>query len=129
MDPTNTHGAFSWNELTTADVEGAKQFYGEMFGWTYEEMPTDDGSLYIAAMLGDTPMGGIMARPDSMPEHIPSFWGSYVTVDDVDAAVEKAKALGGHVALEPLDITGVGRLAVIIDPQGAALSLITYAKR
>jgi len=60
---------------------------------------------------------------------MPPAWGSYVTVDDVDKVVAKLAGLGGRVLLAPMDIPTVGRFATIMDPQGATISLITYAKR
>jgi hypothetical protein len=56
-------------------------------------------------------------------------WGAYVTVDDVDAVVARVSGLGGQVLLAPTDIPTVGRFAMIGDPQGATISLITYAAR
>jgi predicted enzyme related to lactoylglutathione lyase len=58
---------------------------------------------------------------------MPPSWGSYVTVTDVDAVARKAAELGGKVVHGPQDIPGVGRMAVIVDPQGAALNVIAYS--
>ena len=55
------------------------------------------------------------------------MWGCYVTVDDVDTTLAKVRSLGGSVLMEPMEVKGVGRMAVIQDPQGAALSVITYS--
>jgi uncharacterized protein len=63
--------------------------------------------------------------PDAPP--MPPAWGCYVTVDDVDATLEKCAALGGKVLVPPMDVPTVGRMAVIQDPQGATLSVITYS--
>ena len=60
---------------------------------------------------------------------MPPAWGGYVTVNDVDAVVAKVAGLGGQVLMPPTDIPTVGRFATIQDPQGATLSLITYAKK
>ena len=60
---------------------------------------------------------------------MPPMWGAYVTVDDVDASAEQAEALGGKLVMGPQDIPDVGRFCVICDPQGAALSLITYINK
>jgi predicted enzyme related to lactoylglutathione lyase len=78
--------------------------------------------------VGDTSVGGVMALPpEARASGMPPNWGSYVTVADVDATARKATELGGTVAHGPLDIPGVGRMAVIIDPQGAAINVIAYA--
>lgn len=119
-------GVFSWNELMTRDVEGAKAFYGKLLGWTMEDKPMPEmGMTYTLVKVGDRAVGGIMAMP-SEGRDMPSVWGSYVSVDDVDAAAKQAVALGGTVYKEPTDIPGVGRFCVIGDPQGAFLSLITF---
>lgn len=118
------HGAFSWNELMTTDVAGAKAFYGEMFGWEMRDSPMPEGT-YTMLTAGGHNMGGLMALPADA-KGAPPAWGSYVTVDDVDQRVKRAEQLGGKVILAPQDIPNVGRFAVISDPQGAMLSLITY---
>ncbi|HYA60085.1 MAG TPA: VOC family protein, partial [Burkholderiaceae bacterium] len=69
-----------------------------------------------------------MAIPEKAKGMAPA-WGAYVTVKNVDETVGKVKSLGGKVFMAPQDIPGVGRFAVIIDPQGAVLSLITYVQR
>ncbi len=131
MDPMKTHGMFSWNELMTTDTEKSKEFYSAMFGWTYEETPLDEmgmpGQTYSSAKLGDVQVGGMMAMPPGTPENVPPHWGAYVTVDDVDKSVATCQELGGKLLHGPQDIPGVGRFAVIMDPVGAVLSLMTYA--
>ena len=72
--------------------------------------------------------GGIMPIPSHAKE-MPPAWFSYVTVDNVDESAKKAQQLGGKIMLEPRDIPEVGRFAVIQDPQGAAVCIITYLKR
>ncbi|WP_028572499.1 VOC family protein [Desulfonatronum lacustre] len=124
-DRFTTNGAFSWSELLTSDVEGAKKFYGDLLGWEIEDMPME-GMDYTVVKAGGEEVGGIMAMPPQAPEGMPPHWGTYVTVTDVDAVARKAPELGGRVLLPPTDIPGVGRFSVIQDPQGAVLSVITY---
>ncbi len=118
------HGAFSWNELMTSDVAGAKAFYGELLGWTLSDMESSCGSYTMAKAEG-TEVAGIMAIPREAEGMSPA-WGAYVTVDDVDAMPARVEALGGNVLLPPQDIPDVGRFMVMQDPQGAVLMLITY---
>ena len=118
------HGAFSWNELMTRDVPGAKAFYSELLGWTLSDMESSCGS-YTMARAGDTEVAGIMATP-SEAQGMPPAWGAYVTVDDVNAMPARVESLGGKVILPPQDIPEVGRFMVMQDPQGAVLMLITY---
>ncbi|SDB50301.1 hypothetical protein SAMN05660653_02488 [Desulfonatronum thiosulfatophilum] len=120
-----THGAFSWNELLTADVDGAKKFYGTLFGWEISGMPME-GMDYSVIKAGGEEVGGMMPMPSQVPAGTPPHWGTYVTVDDVDATAGKAKELGGRVLVPPTDIPGVGRFCVLQDPQGAVISAITY---
>ena len=125
MNPMQTPGAFSWCELMTTDPEAAKAFYGQLFGWETMEMPMPQ-FVYNVVKVGDSMIGGIMGIPPDAPPGMPSNWGCYVTVKDCDATVKTAQELGGKVCMGPVDIENVGRMAVIQDPQGAVISLITY---
>lgn len=118
------HGAFSWCELITSDVAGAKVFYENLFGWQMEDLPMD-GMTYTMIKAGGREVGGMMTVPPDGPK-MPPVWGSYVTVDDVDAVAGKVADLGGTILVEPRDIPGVGRFCVLQDPQGAFISAITY---
>ncbi len=125
MDAYTTHGAFSWNELMTTDPDAALAFYSALFNWKVETMPMPDGPYHVVKADG-TAVGGVM----KLPEHaggMPPCWGSYVTVNDVDATCAQAASLGGKVVFGPMDVPSVGRLAVIVDPQGAAINVMTYA--
>lgn len=120
-------GEFCWNELMTTDVKGAKAFYGELLGWGMQDINLT-GMDYTLLKLGDKEMGGIMAMP-AKAAGMPPAWGAYVTVNNVDALLARVEKLGGKVCVPPQDIPDVGRFAVIQDPQGAMLSLISYLKR
>ena len=126
MDVFKTHGAFSWNELTTGDPERGVAFYVDLFGWNVEEhqMP---GLVYRVVKTSDgTPVGGVMPTPADAPG-TPPHWGSYVTVDSVDDTVAKVAGLGGSVLAPAMDIPGVGRMAVLRDPTDAAFAVIACA--
>jgi predicted enzyme related to lactoylglutathione lyase len=125
MDTYKTHGAFSWSELMTSDPAAATEFYGTLFGWKVEKMDMPDGAYHVLK-VGDTSVGGIMGMPPGAGP-MPPTWGCYVTVDNVDETARKCTSLGGKVVHAPQDIPGVGRFAVILDRQGAALNIITYA--
>ncbi len=126
-DPMKQHGAFSWNELMTTDVSAAKTFYGKLLGWTLEEMENSE-MPYTIAKADDKEVAGLMATPPEAAG-MPPVWGAYVTVDDVDARAKQAEDLGGKLLLAARNIPDVGRFCVIQDPQGAALTLITYANK
>lgn len=122
----NQHGAFSWSELLTRDTEAAQQFYGKLFNWTLEPAPTSlPGVDYTLVKCGGRHIGGMMAIPPNTPG-MPPHWGAYITVDDVDATVRQAVAMGATVCVSPQDISRVGRFSVLQDPQGAVFSVITY---
>jgi predicted enzyme related to lactoylglutathione lyase len=127
MDAYTTHGAFSWSELMTSDPEAALGFYQKLFGWTTQSMPMPQGTYHVVK-AGDTSIGGIMKMPpEAAAGGMPPTWGCYVTVKDVDACATQAQSFGGKVLHGPVDIPTVGRFAVIADPQGAWLNIITYA--
>jgi predicted enzyme related to lactoylglutathione lyase len=121
------HGVFSWNELVTTDVPAAKKFYREALGWDLNDI--NAGAMaYTMARMGDREVAGIMAMPNDA-QGMPPSWGSYVTVDNVDARVARVESLGGKICIAPRDIPNVGRFALIADPQGALLAMITYFNR
>jgi predicted enzyme related to lactoylglutathione lyase len=117
------HGVFSWCELMTTNPDAAKDFYTKLFGWTTEEMNMMPGMTYTVVKVDGKGIGGIMSLPQ---QGMPPQWGSYVTVDDVDATARTVPQLGGKVLMGPQDIPNVGRFCVIQDPQGAVISAITY---
>lgn len=119
-------GKFCWNELMTTDVQGAKAFYGELFGWKMQDVNLT-GIDYTLVKVGDTEIGGMMSLP-AQAAGTPPVWGAYVTVDDVDATLVRVEKLRGKVLMPPQDIPDVGRFAVIQDPQGAVLSLISHPR-
>lgn len=118
------HGVFSWNELMTTDMPAAKKFYREALGWELQDM-NHHGMAYTFAKKGTREVAGMMGMPEDS-QGMPPSWGSYVTVDDVDARVARVQSLGGKLCVPPRDIPNVGRFAVIADPQGAMLAMITY---
>ncbi len=126
MDAMKTHGAFGWSELMTTDAKAATEFYGGLFGWKIDTMDMGQGPYHVVK-VGEAAIGGIMkSPPDAGP--MPPMWGVYVTVNDADATVKKATGLGAKVVNGPFDIPGVGRMAVLQDPQGAVFNVITYAE-
>lgn len=113
---------FVWYELMTTDVDAAERFYGEVVGWTATRAP---GPLdYRILLAGETPLGGIMALPDALLDMgVPSNWGGYISVPDVDIWAEKVRAAGGQIHRAPDDIPEAGRFAVAADPHGSTFTL------
>ena len=110
-------GTFSWAELATSDAEAAKAFYTQLFGWEYDDNPIGDGQVYTMA----TRDGGTVAALFNSDQ--PPHWNCYVTVASADETAAKAAAAGASVIAEPFDVMEVGRMAVLADPQGAALCI------
>jgi hypothetical protein len=126
LEDMSDHGRFVWYELMTPDTAAAKAFYGKVVGWTAQDVPMP-GMTYTLLKTGETQVGGLMGLPEELRAMgVPPNWSGYVAVDDVDAAAEKVKTLGGTVRREPGDIPGVGRFAVVADPQGAVFALFKW---
>jgi uncharacterized protein len=111
-------GTLCWNELATTDVERAKVFYGELFGWEYETDQRGNVSIVNAGRLN----GGIREQGEQ-ERGIPPAWLPYFGVADADAAAVQAERLGGHRLLPTAEIR-FGRFAVIADPQSARFAVV-----
>lgn len=118
----NEPGALCWFELMSSDPDRAAAFYPELLGWTASEMEMD-GAPYTLFSLGEQWVGGMMRTPEQTGP-VPSHWLPYVMVEDCDAVAARAGELGGTVPSAPADIPGIGRFAVLRDPQGATLCVI-----
>ena len=118
------HGAFCWAENTSTDLDAAKTFYLELFGWGKNEIPIGDGRTYTMFQHHGENAAAISGMmPDIQARGIPSHWSNYVAVDDVDALVDVVTANGGHILFGPADIFDSGRMLLIQDPTGAQLGL------
>jgi len=106
-------------ELMATDVGKAKSFYGKLFDWNLEDMPMPD-MTYTMIKVGEGTGGGMMKNP--MPGG-GSLWVAYVLVDDVKAATEKARSLGGKVMKEVSEVPNAGSFSIVTDPTGAMLGL------
>jgi predicted enzyme related to lactoylglutathione lyase len=119
------HGIFYWNELNTRDVEKAKKFYEKTIGWTFEGMPMEHGTYWVAK-AGDKNAGGIFdMNAMGLPKEVPEHWMSYLAVDDVDKRLAEAKKAGATTIREPFDVPGTGRIAILKEPGGAVVGWMT----
>jgi len=138
----NEHGSLNFNQLNTRDPEGAKSFYGSLFGWQTLELPggfemwtlpgygdyleRDNPDLRKQMAESDAPKGfeevvaSLVPIATDQPD-VPPHWGVTFAVDDADAIADKAAELGGNVVLPPMDAPWV-RMTVITDPQGATFT-------
>lgn len=111
-------GMFNWVDLMSTDCASAKGFYSALLGWEHVDIPAGDG-VYTMFKKAGRQVAGMGA---SLPGH-PATWNSYVLVEDLDVATNKAKKLGGTIVMEPMDVMTAGRMSIIQDPTGAFLSL------
>lgn len=119
----NEYGCFGWNELGTRDVDSAKGFYGQVFGWATEERPATEIGTYYVWKQGEDRVGGMMDIATVLPAEIPAHWLVYFTVENCDAAVEQVQSAGGSLNSGPMDVE-VGRFAVVSDPFGAVFAVM-----
>ncbi len=111
-------GTFSWAELATTDADGAKEFYARLFGWDYEDNEAPGGGgVYSMARVDGRYVAAIFQADG------PARWNSYITVEDAAATAEKAREAGAKVHSGPFDVGDAGRMAVLQDPTGAAVSV------
>jgi hypothetical protein len=127
MSGESTRGRFAWHDLMTTDPEAAKDFYTSVMGWG-TELWENSGMSYTMWTVGGRPMSGTMKLPDeAVAGGARPHWLAYVDVPDVDATASRARELGGTVVMPPFDIPGVGRVAVLADPQGASIAAFASA--
>lgn len=120
MSNVNT-GRFVWYELLTSDPKAAIEFYSDVIGWKTEPFG-DDYRMWVGSQ---GPLGGVVLLPEQAKRMgAPPFWQAHVEVENVDAAIDRVKSLGGKL-IHTEDVPTVGRFAVIADPQGAVISLFT----
>jgi uncharacterized protein len=112
-------GTFSWVDLTTADGAGAKDFYGGLLGWEFEDNEIPGGGVYVMCKVD----GDNVAAISPTSEQVPPRWNSYVSVASADDSAAKAKELGANLVEEPFDVMDAGRMALFQDPTGAALCI------
>src|SRR5215831_10460209 len=114
-------GKIIWNDLITDDLDATRTFYGALFGWTFEHS-SGKGGRYVLARYGNTYVAGIVeVKADTRAAKI-SRWLPYVSVPDVDGSVATATAAGARIAAAALNVN-FGRVAAIIDPEGAVIGL------
>lgn len=117
-------GRFCWLELATTDIDSARSFYQELFGWEYNDVPMGEGSVYRMPHLRGRDIAGMYnLGPDQRSQGIPPHWLPYIGVDDVDISADQARELGGNLCAGPFDVMDVGRMAVFQDPTGATFAL------
>lgn len=129
MTDTEDRGQFIWYELMTPDAAGAKAFYDAVVGWDIDAQNSVPGGTMDYRMIKRSDggfAGGLLAlSPEMIDGGAKPGWYGYVHVPDVDAAADQLKAAGGSVHMGPNNMEGVGRMAMVSDPWGAPLYLMT----
>ena len=115
-------GKIMWCDLMTDDVDGAKRFYGGLLGWTFDMTQGPAGQDYAVASSGNVYVAGMVEVEGATDGTNYSRWLPYISVADVDTSVSKAVAAGASVAVSARDIN-LGRVAALIDPEGAVIGL------
>jgi predicted enzyme related to lactoylglutathione lyase len=113
----------SWVELATPDLEASKHFYCEVFDWYAYTLTTGEVGEYEVFTIGDVQGPAIGGMYELVDDTQQSSWTVYFRTDDLDASLDRVRAAGGQVLVEPVDIAGLGRLAHCSDPQGADFAL------
>ena len=117
--PVLPAGAPIWMDLSSSDVGKAKAFYSAVFGWTAVDTPPEFGG-YINFLKGDVPIAGLMQNPGGGG---PDGWITYLKSDDAEATVRAATEAGGQVLVEPMAVATLGTMAIVFDPNGAAIGV------
>jgi uncharacterized protein len=126
---TEVANSFGWAELNARGVEKALPFYTQLFGWTTKSSEMGEGQPpYNEFQLDGQSVAGAWEMSPMVPPQVPSYWQIYFTVDDVDAAYQKALVEGATEMLSPQDFPG-GRFAIVSDPQGASFGLLKTRPR
>ena len=123
----NPHGTFIWYELLTADPDAAATFYADVIGWTARSAEQPGVDYRIFSAKGADVAGHMKLPEEAAGAGMQPGWIGYIGVDDVDAAVDSLLAAGGSVHMPAMDMEGVGRMALVADPEGVPFYLMRGA--
>src|SRR5690349_13237692 len=121
-----TMSKFVWFEYVTQDVQKAKGFFGELFGWTAQEMPKSELGSYSMIASGDRTIGGYLPTPEGAPKE--AQWLSHLGVKSAAETAAQVQKLGGKLLKAPAKMGEFGTMAVVADPHGGMLALWQPAK-
>jgi predicted enzyme related to lactoylglutathione lyase len=127
INPTITNefhpGKFIWRDLMTDDIPSVKKFYSELFGWTYMDVANGDND-YTVILSEGKPIAGMFKLRDVKAEHKYSQWISYISVADMNQAINYTKNSGGKIYREPFELPNRGTVAYVFDSQNAVLAFV-----
>jgi predicted enzyme related to lactoylglutathione lyase len=121
------HGAPTWFELLTTDLDQSATFYTNLFGWEKRVEQPAPGMTYITFYLEGSPIAGAMKLMPDLLGKVPPHWGTYFTVNNADVTVELVRKLKGEICVEPQGIPNVGRFALLKSPQGVSFHVLQHA--
>ncbi len=124
---------FSWVDVSSTDTDGAKAFYGGLFGWEFADIIATDmmGENFALDLPGATVIYTMCSLQGklvcglsrTMSPDMPTVWNAYVNVEDADAIVARAQELGGSADMGIMDIADSGRMAFVMDPVGGVCGI------
>ncbi|MGE0103876.1 MAG: VOC family protein [Blastocatellales bacterium] len=116
-------GSFCWIELGSADQEGARRFYSNLFGWQSSDTPVGPDTVYTIFNIDGSDVAALyQLQKEQLESGIPSNWMLYIATDDADRTAEAVKAAGGTLVMDPFDVMEEGRMFAAVDPTGAMFS-------
>lgn len=122
MENTETPiGAPIWIDLLTSDMDRSAAFYGDLFGWTFEEPDGRDYGGYRNLLLDGVRIAGMMHKQPGM--EIPDVWTVYLRSGDIKETLDLVKAAGGVIHLDAQEVYELGRFGLVMDPSGAAVGI------
>jgi predicted enzyme related to lactoylglutathione lyase len=110
-----TEGTPSWVDLGTPDIEAARRFYGDVFGWDFESLGEVAGH-YTNCLRDGQPVAAMAPQQDAAD---PPRWTTYFASDDADRTAARITEAGGRLAMDPMDVFDQGRMLIAFDPAGA----------
>ena len=113
-------GTPCWVDLSTSDPEGARRFYGELFGWEFD-IGAEEYGHYTTCRLRGREVAGMGGDP--APDGMPTAWTTYMATDDADASAKRVTGNGGALVVEPMDVPPFGRMAIATDSTGAMFGM------
>src|SRR5260370_3819748 len=117
-------GTFCWADLGSTEQQGAKAFYGNLFGWTAVDLSVGPDQFYTMFHLNERQVGATYTlRQDQLEQGAAAHWMLYVAVENADATAAKAESFGAKILAPPFDVFDAGRMAVLQDPTGAVFSV------
>ncbi len=122
---TSSHGRFIWYELMTTDADAAAAFYGAVVGWRATDSGQAPKDYRLLSIAGENVGGMLQLSPEMRAGGASPGWLGYVCVDDVDAAVASITKARGRPIMPAMEVPGVGRMAMVADPQGVPIYVMT----